>query len=109
MDKKIKINFDQSTNKNQMGLIDRGIISMSCKECKEPLMDFWITMNNEDLINKNIEPMYANVLVECSLCGSSSFVKRIDGQFFPGRPEKRKGFEPLDKKMCGIDLIFKAW
>lgn len=107
--KKTRLNIEKAKQKSKVGLKDRGRICFQCKSCQKDLMEFWITLNNQDLHDRGIQPLRANILVEC-ICGGNSEIMNIEGQFVTGIAKGRKGFEPVeDKEINGVDLIFRAW
>lgn len=99
---------DTRKKRQKLGLQDRGVTTVECVDCSKHLMVFQITKNNEDLE----KPVSTKILIECGFCGGMSYVKNIDGQFYPGAANDNILFEPLDPKTpkCfEYDVLFRAW
>lgn len=96
-------------NREKLGLQDRGLQEICCKDCKTVLMVFQITKTNADLVKNHDRPMYTKVLVRCDHCGGSSDKKVVAGQFYPGAASNSTHFEPLEDKVEGCDIVFRAW
>jgi hypothetical protein len=97
--------------KKSLGLQNRGIEKIECADCGALLMVFQITKSNKDLNDESSSSVITKVVVDCGLCGGLSYVKTINGQFYPGAANDNMLFEPLDAKDARVscDIRFRAW
>jgi hypothetical protein len=105
---KSKIEIKKATEKQLLGLKDRGKITIDCVDCGQPLMIFQICKTNADLTKEGLSPVECKVLVDCGLCGGQSYISKIEGQFYPGSPSDQMCFENIENNdKC--DFAFRAW
>jgi hypothetical protein len=90
------------------GLKNRGEISVDCADCGAALMRFLIVRNNVDLAELGVDPVTTTVRCKCGICGGTSYVKTIEGQFYPGAAEDNIAFEVQDPP-DGETIVFRAW
>lgn len=94
----------------KLGLKDRGQATIHCADCSCELMVFQITKNNKDLVADDINPIATRIMVHCGMCGGSSYIRTLEGQFYPGAPKDNMGFEPIEcENSDTCDVCFRAW
>ena len=102
MNKKVKLDWKSKKSKEQLSWNDKGMLSVDCADCGKTLMVFQLT----DL-NPTTETV---ILVHCGKCGGRSYKHTITGQFYPGAPDDKSHFEPLENVAgCDIDIVFRTW
>lgn len=106
---KAKINTNQHDNDDRplKGLKNDGIIVLKCRQCEKDLLCLQLTSCGA---NRQSSVM-TRVAVQCCLCGGSSCVEQISGQFYPGAPSDDMGFDIIEDDTGSIesDVLFQAW
>ncbi len=95
--------------KDKKGLENYQKIIGECADCGTPLLEFWVTISNETLIKRGIDPITNKILVKCGICGGRSYIKTVNGSFHVGAASDDIVFEPLDEQIEDCDYVFKAW
>lgn len=106
---KPKIAMSQQ-NKQPLGLCDRGIIIIVCADCGETLLNLQLTDVNTNACDSS-QQVETKIAVKCGVCGGFSHVYKIDGQFYPGSPTDKMGFDVCDNEAGApcVDILFKSW
>ncbi len=100
----------RTTVPNKLGLTDEGCMDIDCADCGQDLMVLQKTKSNATLIQEGESPIKTVILVLCEICGGRSYLKTVEGQFYPGSPNDEMGFEPVDAdEWDHADIVFKAW
>lgn len=104
---KSKINISTNKPRQLKGLQDMGIVDFECRDCGKILLCLQLVkIKNQQ--NANI---LTRVAVKCCYCDGYSCVRQIEGQFYPGAPDDRMGFD-VDNNESNIldtDVLFKVW
>jgi len=83
MIKKREFFYTKNNNRdNKMKMEDLKKIIICCSSCDTPLIEFWITKPNKNIITE--------VIVNCAACGDKSFKKEIKGKYHLGNIENGK-------------------
>ena len=61
-----------------------------------------------DLAEIKADPVTTAVRCKCGICGGTSYVKTIEGQFYPGAAEDNIAFE-VQEPPDGETIVFRAW
>ncbi len=94
----------------KLGLQDRGQAIVHCADCSSELMVFQITKNNDDLKRDGLDPVTTRIKVCCSICDGESYIRTLEGQFYPGAPGDDMAFEPIEcDDSNNYDIRFRAW
>jgi hypothetical protein len=110
MDKsEIEINQIKEKDRQPKGLQDDGILTFNCSDCGRPLLCLQLTSIKEDMGKSN--NTLTKIAVKCKICGGSSHIQQVCGQFSPGAPSDHMGFDIIDKSMSDleVDVLFEAW
>ncbi len=99
----------RTTIPEKIGLTDEGCLKIDCADCGQDLMVLQKTKSNATLIKEGESPITTKVLVLCDTCEGRSYVQTVEGQFYPGSPNDKMGFEPVDTNEWDVDVVFKAW
>jgi hypothetical protein len=100
----MEINRFDNTTRELKGLQDGGQIVFGCIECHTPLLVVQQTSRSS--------PVITRVVVKCGFCGDGySCVEQVVGTFYPGAPNDKTVFEPIDTDDGApeADVLFRAW
>ena len=99
----------RTTIPDRLGLTDEGCLIIDCADCGQDLLVLQKTKSNATLIQEGESPIETTILVLCQTCEGRSYVKTVEGQFYPGSPNDKMGFEPVSTDGRDVDVVFKAW
>lgn len=108
MSKDIKIKKIDGSQKRLKGLKDKGRVDFDCTKCNIPLL----VIQRTSLISgtPKIEVL-TRIVVKCGFCNRGySLVEQINGMFYPGAPNDKTIFEPIegDKDTPEADVCFRS-
>ncbi len=94
-----------------LGLQDRGTIELKHYANESiVLMVFLVTKNNADLIKEGLKPMTTKIIA-VDKKGQAIGEIIVEGDFYPGAPDDKTAYEPLDdiSNFSDVDLVFRVW
>lgn len=108
MDNRPTASIGAGKARQRMGIHNRGEIAFDCADCGQSLVRCLITLNNEDLAAKGMDPVNTQVQVQCGCCGGRSYVKTVEGCFHPGAAADDMAFDLVSQEEDKL-TVFRAW